>query len=241
MTELRLELDSNDVSIQQLVTAAGAFGGLIREVARAYADTSKDPVRWVVRLEPGSTHVPVAPKPQLEEFNAAAIPEIVGAIATGLATLEEVPERPEYFTDKALEEARQLANLSSDALPINVRNGHAGTSVTKRLAANVDEVLGKPLLSHGTVEGRLEQFNVHGQKNEFSVYDARDGRRVPCRFTDTVTAETIGPAISKRVGVTGLIRTRPNGRRVSIEAESIRILGEEGTPSMSDLFGVLKG
>lgn len=239
MTELRLELDSDDVAIQQLIAAAEAFAGLIREVARTYAGTTKDPVRWAVRLEPGSVTLPVDPEANLEGFSSAAIPGMVGVIAEGMTALEEAPERPAYFTDRALEDARKLANMASDTMPIRIRNGHAGTDLTKRLAANVDEVLGEPLLSYGTVEGMLERFNVHGKKNEFSVYDARDGRRVPCLFTETVTAETIGPAIQKRVGVTGLIRTRPSGRRISVEAHSIRILGED-SPSMLDLAGILR-
>ncbi len=242
MSELRLELGSNDVAIQQLVQAAEAFSGLIREVARTYAGTRQDPVRWVVRLERGSVGVPVDPQPALDDLRPSATPEIVAAIANGVACLEQAPERPDFFTDKALVAAKQLADLNSPSLPVSIHNGQVASPLTERLVRNVEAVLGQPTLSYGTVEGLLEQLNVHGQRNDFSVFDARNGQKVPCRFTDRVRVEDIGPAIQRRVAVRGLIRTRPNGRRDSIDAHELSVFPpDQKLATPDDVLGILKG
>src|SRR6202020_2944039 len=118
-------------------------------------------------------------------------------IADGLRVLASEPRRPENFTDRALEQVRALANLSSDELPISIKNSGAPISITRRVAVHVDEILGPSRTSYGSVEGRLEAVQLHGREN-FSVYDPLSGARVECRFTEDVTIDDLRPAIGKR-------------------------------------------
>jgi hypothetical protein len=107
---------------------------------------------------------------------------------------------------------------------------------------NVDEVLGAPLESYGTVEGTLEAFNLHGQKPTFAVYEPLTGHRVDCHFTASVTVDDLRPAIGNRVGVRGPIKTRPSGVRMSVEAETLYVLPDEpDLPGPDEVVGILKG
>ena len=118
----------------------------------------------------------------------------------------------------------------------------ARARLTTRLIANVEQVLGEDERSVGTVEGALEAVNVHGQSSKFNVYDALTGSKVECHFTASVTLDDLRPAIGRRVAVRGLIRSRPDGRPVSIDAEELHVFpAEEELPSPEDVYGILSG
>jgi hypothetical protein len=238
---LELDLDAPEVALQHLVSAASVFAGLLREVARAYFGTSQDPVRWVVEVQPGSVKLPLRPTPALEEVSGSAFPHFVVVVTEGIALLDKTAERPSYFTDKALEQAKALANLSGSEVPISVRNGAAKIPVTRRIAANVDDVLNKPDVSYGTVEGLLEAVNIHGTNRTFGVYDPLTGKKIECKLTGKVTVDDLGPAIGKRVAVSGLIVSRSTGERISIQADELEIFEDTDLPSPEDVIGILKG
>ncbi len=239
--DLELELGATEVALKHLVSASGTFAGLISEVARCYTGSQTDPVEWLVEVRPGSVKLPVRGRPVSQTLKAVAVPEVASAIAEGLALLDARAERPAYFTDKALEQAKALANLTA-SVPIAVRNGGAPARLTKRLAANVDDVLGAPLESYGTVEGRLEGLNLHGKRPSFAVYEPLTGHKVECRFTTQVTLESLRPVIGRRVGIRGQIHSRPNGLRVSVDAREIRTFREaDERPSPDEVRGILKG
>lgn len=105
-----------------------------------------------------------------------------------------------------------------------------------------DEVLGAPDVSYGTVEGLLEALNIHGANKAFGVYDPLTGKKVECKLTGKVTVEDLGPAVSKRVAVSGLIFSRSTGERISVQADELEIFPtEEDIPSPDDVLGILKG
>jgi hypothetical protein len=238
---LELDLDAPEVALQHLVSAASTFAALLREVARAYLGTAQDPVRWIVEVRPGSVKLPLRPTPALEQVSPSAFPEVIATVTEGIALLDRTAKRPAHFTDKALEQAKALANLAGPEVPINVRNGRAKVPVTKRIAANVDEVLGAADPSYGTVEGLLEALNIHGTNRTFGVYDALTGKKVECKLIGKVTVDDLGPAIGKRVAVRGLILSRSTGERISVQADELDIFDAEGLPSPEDVIGILKG
>ncbi len=241
-TNLELELGAPEVALKHLVSATGTFAGLINEVARSYLGAAREPVIWIVEVKPGSVKLPVRPQPATDAIRPSALPEMVTAIVEGLKLIESRPERPAYFTDTALQQAKALGNLASSERPVIVRNGREQAVLTKRVPANVDEVLGKPVASFGTVEGRLEAFNIHGPTPTFSVYDVLTGSPIACRLTERVTLEDLRPAIGRRVGVRGPLKRRPNGDPVTVEAWELRVFPSQGElPKPEDVLGILNG
>lgn len=238
---LELELGATDVALHHLVSAGGTFAGLIHEVARSYLGTRKDPLRWIVTVEKGSVRLPLRPEVAHDEVAPSAIPGLIEAITNGLALLDMRAERPVHFSDKALQDAKALSNLVSDELPITVRNGKESAELSKRVAANVDDLLGPPETSYGTVEGALEGIQIHGAKNQFAVYDALTGVRTECRLSEDVTLDDLRPAIGKQVGIRGEITRRASGDRI-IVAHALSIFpSEDDLPSVEDVLGILEG
>jgi hypothetical protein len=241
-TDLELAFDVSEVPLRALVTAGERLSGLLREVAKAYVGAEQDPARWLVHVEAGSVLLPLRAEPTSDEVAPSRLHEVGTIVADGLATLEAEAERPPYFNDRALEHARELAKVASDELPLAVRNGRARASLSVQLVANVEKVLGPDDVSHGTIEGALDALNVHGAAKRFHVYDAVSGLRVECRFTARVTLEDLRPAIGHRVAVSGTIRTRPDGRPVSIDADELHVFPpEDELPSPEAVFGLLRG
>lgn len=241
--DLEIELGGDRVPFRHLIGISGAFSKLFAEVGKSYAGTGREPIRWAVEVKPGSVRLPLYAEPATDEVRASTIREIPTVIVEGIALLEERPERPEYFSDAALEHARAVANHISDDLPsISLRNGLAPICITKRLVANVEEVLGPVTEAFGTVEGYLEALNIHGADQQFNVYDALTGKAIPCKFGRYVALEEVLAAVGRRVGARGRIKLKRNGTRDSIEVHSLMVFDEpEHFPTVEEVAGILKG
>jgi hypothetical protein len=226
------------VDLKSLTKVSEKFSGLIDEVSKEYTGVAHG-VRWVVEVERGCVRLPLRAEATVEEVRPAAAHELGTIIAAGLSKLEDCPERPDYFNDKALELAKGLANFTK-RLPIAVRNGHAGVEVTQQLSINAEKVLGTPRTTFGTVEGELEALNLHGSSKEFSIYPL-GSKGIKCTFGSRLDLERdILPAVSKRVAARGRIKTRPNGERLSVEVHELRIVGDPPA-SADDVRGILRG
>lgn len=241
-SDLELAFGVDELPLRTLAKAGEAFHLLLREVAKEYLGTGGEPANWLVHVEPGSVLLPVRSEPANADVSASQLHQVASVVADGLATLEDSAARPEYFSDRALEHASNLARLASDDLPISVRNGGARTTLSEQLVAHVKKVLGPDAESYGTIEGDLEALNVHGTEKHFRVWDSRTGRPVRCQLTATVTLELLLPAVSRRVAVRGLIKTRPDGTPVSIKANELRVFPSDADlPTADSVRGLLKG
>src|SRR5439155_23943630 len=96
-----------------------------------------------------------------------------------MALIEQRAERPPFFSDKALERARDIASPVGDELrAVRIRRERAGkpperVTVTKRLAANVEEIIGGQVESFGSVEVSVQSAGTRlGAANEW-VWSAR--------------------------------------------------------------------
>jgi hypothetical protein len=237
---LRLELGFDGVPLGRLIEAQSRFLTMIREVAGSVVG-GKDDVRWVVEaVEAGSLDVLVRPEPARQAVPAVLMPAVIQAVALGLAELQERAVRPSHFSDLALEEARQLARLRGRGIThIEIRAGPTRTTVTSRLAANVEEVVGHAIEANGSIEGTLEAVTVHGRR-VFFVWDPLTGRRIECDFGHRIPAAEVGQAVERRVGVTGLLRYRENGTLTGIRAERLYIFpDDDDLPTADDVLGIL--
>ena len=227
-----------DVDLRSLANVSQKFAGLVDEVAREYTGVA-NPVRWIVEVESGSVRLPLRAETTADEVRPSAAHEIGTVVARGLAQLEQSPVRPDHFTDRALSLAKELANYATEDLPLAVRNGTAGGKLSRQLSVNAEKVLGTPEETLGTIEGKLEALSLHGSR-DFSVWPV-SGKAIKCVFGSRLDLEhDVLPAINKRVAVHGRIKTRPNGERLSVDVDELRIIG--GTPvSADEVRGILKG
>lgn len=96
------------------------------------------------------------------------------------------------------------------------------------------------LVTIGTMEGELEGSILQGRKR-FLLRDRLTGRRVPCCFGDAVSWEEIKNLFGKRIAVTGEIRSRQSGERVSINVSSVYVFPrEEDLPTPDEVRGLLR-
>lgn len=86
----------------------------------------------------------------------------------------------------------------------------------------VEAVLAPEIESIGTVEGNLEGLIIHG-KRRFLIFDPVAGRQVTCYFTERVEWETVLKAFGTRVAVSGFLRSRRSGEKVSIQATRLYV------------------
>jgi hypothetical protein len=240
-SHLELDLGGEEVALQHLVSGASTFAALLREVGREYLGTSQDPARWIVQVRPGSVKLPLRPVPALDDVSPSSLPRVANAVADGMAMLDGAAKRPPYFNDKALGQAKALANLAGPEVSVTVRNGALAITLTSRVATNVDDVLGAPDVSYGTVEGRLEALNIHGTNRTFGVYEPLTSKKIDCRLSGKVTIDDLGPAIGKQVAVSGRILSRPTGERISIQADELEVFESQNLPEPEDVIGLLKG
>jgi hypothetical protein len=239
-SDLELEVGHGvAVDLRNLVKASERFSALIDEIASDVAG-KKRPVRWVVEVEPGSVKLPLRAEPALDDLRAGVVEQMGEIIAGGLRRLQNEAIRPDHFTDRALELAKEFASASSAKLPIAVRNGHAPVRITAQLGINAEKVLGEPRESIGTIEGRLDALNVHGTSREFSIWPTGN-KAVKCSFAGRLDLDAdILPAVRKRVAAHGRIKTRPNGERLSVLVDDLRVIGDAPV-SADEVEGILKG
>ena len=112
-------------------------------------------------------------------------------------------------------------------------------TVTKRLAANVEEIIGGPIESFGSVEGKLEGLLLHDRRT-FYVWEALTGRRVECNFLNRIPLDEVLAAVGKRVAARGIVRRRRTGELVRVEAEELRVFRpQHELPGLDDVVGIM--
>lgn len=244
---LTVEIDAEDLTLGRFQQISQSLSGLIREVGEEVSEKHRDPLRWIVTdLRRGSAVVELTPQRARDDVPPDLPQKIADAIAFGMALIEQRAERPPFFTDKALERAKDLASPVGDEIrAVRIRRERTGVphervTVTKRLAANVEEIIGGQIESFGTVEGKLEGLLVHDRR-VFYVWEALTSRRVECSFGSRIPLNDVLAAFGKRVGARGIIRRRKSGEPVSIEANELRVFpAEDELPAVDDIQGIVR-
>ncbi len=238
---LSLTLDGPEVPWGAFVKAAGSWNALLRSVDREVAGGSRSNVTWVIEsINKGSPlFVELIAQPARAEVKPEVVKKTVGAVAEGLRVIQQEARRPAYFSDRSLESAKELAELHDQNLTvIRVRNGQASIDVTKRLSANVDELIGPKISSEGTVEGTLEVVSIHG-RHEFSIFEPLTGNRVICTFPPE-QLDRVMSAFGKRVAAFGEIFATASGKRLRVRAETFDVFPSESElPGIDEMVGIL--
>lgn len=237
---LRLKLDGPEVTLSDVRSALDALADLVRDVSESLAGR-RDVVRWVVRdASAGSFAIELAGESFGDNVPPTTAREVTRSVVTGLASLQLSAQRPRHFSDSAMRNARALGVLANGHA-ILVDSGALGSaSVTSKVLAHVDEVIGPRFESYGTVEGVLEGISVHG-KRRFEIYDLLTGHKVECFFADRIPLDEVLGAFTKRVSARGILRTRQTGERLSIEVREFSVFPDDRElPDAERVRGLLK-
>jgi hypothetical protein len=240
---LRLTLEGQ-VTLQRLGQALDAWTDFLREVGRQVTGSpAKDAVRYVItEAKGGSVTLGVRPQPAQRNVPASLMPRIAKVVTSGIRSLERSPKRPRYFSDTALERLRDLARITGADIPaVKIANGTGGElRLSSRVIKHVEEALAPEVESIGTVEGNLEGLIIHG-KRRFLIFDHLTERQVTCYITERVEWETVLKAFGKRVAVSGFVRSRRSGEKVSIQANHLYVFPpDDELPRADAVRGALK-
>jgi hypothetical protein len=117
----------------------------------------------------------------------------------------------------------------------------AGTTLTTRYVAHIDDILGGWIPSKGTVKGRVEQLNVH-ERHEFTLFPPIEGYSIRCVFPEPLL-ETVRKSIKRNVTVYGALSFRkdnPYPARVRVNFIEIHPPDDE-LPTLASLKGMMPG
>lgn len=243
MSERRFAVDVEGprVTLHRLAKTASSALDLLTAVDAELSGRSGGGLEWIVsELEGGSVHVGATPELRDENVSPEIADRVLDAVGEGLETIERDPTRPAHFSDDALSHARKLTEaLGEEGVErVRVRSNGRSVDVTRRLAGNVDDLLGGRLKSIGSVEGRLETIALHGRAY-FSVYDAVSGGAVKCYFPSEMLDE-VRESLGRRVVASGVIWSTRSGDVSSVKVRDLDVLPrEEDLPPASAAEGML--
>lgn len=220
VTEITLELDRKEISVNDFRKAIDGFLGLVKEVTKASCP-KKDASAWLVQVYPGSAGIGLSRKPG--SFTNEEVSFVERNIKDGLSQLE-IGQRHNYFSDKAIEHIRKLGDLFKDSsMPAKVRIwgklGNSSLDVTKQMSVTATYLLEAAYEDDGSVDGILEKLNGHGHL-EFVIYDLIYKRPITCEVAQDKLGEA-WKSFLKRVEVVGKVRYRRDGMPVSVKATEI--------------------
>jgi hypothetical protein len=239
-----LTLKGDFIPVATFVEAASRLCALLAEVDSSIS--GRHSLEWgVAGLRTSSAVLEATPRVLRDDYPDNG-PEVISAVVTGMRQIDRQATRPQFFSDEALEDAKQLAAiLNGDIDRVELRAVVQGmpsitASVTQRVAANVNELIGPRYTALGSIEGTMELVSIHGTVY-FNIYDLLARRKVRCICDRDVLNELIG-SLGKRLLVYGEIRFNAAGLPVSIRVEKVRILRERAElPQPSDLDRIPTG
>lgn len=236
-----LSLQGEFISAQAFLAAASDLLVILNELDIAV--NGKRSFIWgVTGLKAGSTVLEVSPK-LIRQQEPDRSEKVISVLMKGLQEIDKKAVRPPLFSDVALTRAKQLSSINGSVNRVIVRAKtrtrlSKAISITQRVAANVDELIGPRHVATGALEGRLELLSIHGG-TFCHIYDLLTGRRIKC-ICDMEMLYKLAAELGKRVLVFGSIRSDAKGLPVSIAVERFKILRErQDLPQIEDIKGLL--
>lgn len=222
-----LSLKGDSITLEDFLSAANDLHGLLQEIDRSVS--GKTSLDWIIiGLRGTSATLETAPRP-IKEDETDRSEEVIKAFLDGIQKIDKTPVRPQHFTDAALDKAKALSSVIMGGSIDQIRvmgsaNGSRSPqiTITQRVAANVDELVGPRYSAIGSLEGTLEVISIHGAFS-FNIYDLLSGTKTRC-ICRHETLEELTSMLGRRILVHGQIRYSAKGQPVSIRVEKVRVL-----------------
>jgi len=235
--KLTLHIDGRRITADRFRRAVDAFFDLVTEVATVVTGEAKS-IEWIVSVKPGSINLAASGEARKP---SAPVTRVVYAVYSGFQELaKKSPDRPEFFTDIALEKTRELIRVQDgkSISTVQVRRSRSRVTLNQKVLLNIERLLGGTLAEVGAIEGKLEMVSFHGGL-QVGVWEFLNNRMVRCNVPPRLEAQVM-TALKKRVSITGRIRYKASGEPVSIDVDGIEIFPDAGKlPTADEIYGIL--
>ena len=147
---------------------------------------------------------------------------------------------PEYLDYKTLADLREIASpVGSSIASARISVGNEYVEMTKQFAKQIEVVMAEEETCFGSVDGMLEQINVHADANTFTIYPEFGAKSISCHFPKDQQEKAVS-AIKRRVSVSGNMHYRKNApfpHHIDVDHLEIYALPDD-LPSLDDLRGL---
>ena len=183
------------------LVAVRAFWGVLHHLDLSLSGEPKGSVEWEVSAMKQSGPAVIVFIGHLKTPPKDFLPEIRKAVIEGVHTISHSTERPDWFSDSALERLRvvaeQHASLDEIAV-IDERDELLEAGAVER----IERLTGRRYESLTSVVGSLDSISVN-RGNRIRVCSEITGRTVTCRFHSARIFEQAKECLGQRVTVFG--------------------------------------
>ncbi|WGV27014.1 OB-fold nucleic acid binding domain-containing protein [Halotia branconii] len=241
--KLTIDIDGPYFPLEKFQKVIENFQGILSELDRTISGTGKPGIEWSISsISSASIHLTAEANLISDEIEHNRASQIITTFVRGLEILQEKPERPTLFNNRALSNARAFSEMldPENFAEIEFRSDFGRIQVTSSISSHVDEIIQDYHTSYGSIEGQLVSISLANQQS-LGIRDFLDNKIIRCYFPDHIF-EIAKDALGKRVYVFGKIRQRTHGPKVNITVEELKVLPDSSElPSLMDIFHNIRG
>jgi hypothetical protein len=219
------------------LVAVRAFWGVLHQLDVTLSGEPKGSVEWEVSAMKKSGPAVIVFIGHLKTPPKDFLPEIRKAVIEGVHTLSHSAERPDWFSDSALERLRvvaeQHASLDEIAVIVDDRDELLEAGAVER----IERLTGRRYESLTSVVGSLDSISVN-RGNRIRVCSEITGRTVTCRFHSARIFEQAKECLGQRVTVFGQLTLNTHDEPVLMRVSGIEACEpKESLPNISYMSG----
>lgn len=165
--------------------------------------------------------------------------QVVEAFVNGLAQIA-AGTPPAGFDYYVLQSYKELTDLIGKGLTdFTVQQNGTAVSVSSAFGKSIDIILGPDRYEMGSVTGLLEQINLHGRRNNFTIFPTIGQSRLRCIFPQALRTQAVG-AVDRYIKVFGQLKYKTHDKYpYEMMVRSIEVYPPpEQLPKLSDLWGI---
>ena len=212
------------VHLTDFLKAGNHLAELLAEVDLSISPNHAPTVDWRLKRLSYSSPAIMLAEPVVKEEQPDNRITIIDTVLAGIQSLKATSDRPRAFSDKALEEARELAIITSNGIErIDIITDDSELEYTFSIADNITTILKPGREIFGSIEGRLETLNSHGGF-KFAIFEPILIRRIRCELMnkdDLELKKKVVALYEHNVLVTGLLSTNIRGEVQSAKIDNI--------------------
>jgi hypothetical protein len=241
--KLTIDIDGPYFPLEKFQKALEHFLTILSELDRCISSTGDPVLEWSISsVRNESLHLTAEANLVSDDIELTRPSEVIFTFARGMELIQERPERPPIFSNKALRSAKAFSEMLNpeNFAEIEFSTGNWRIQITRSIAANVDDLIEDFHKSYGAIEGTLVSISIANAQS-FGIRDFLEERVIKCYFPDTLF-EVARNALGKRVYVFGIIRQRTHGQKINIQVTELKVLPDpHELPSLKDIFRNIRG